>query len=77
MGYVFPDENGTYDHFSHIGGVKLKSHNPGDLTSPELHHDTVVQPKECVVPILAQVDREMAQIKEHDHVIFRISPYFF
>ena len=65
--YVFPDEYGTYGHFSRIWNVKLKSHNPGDLASPELHHDAVVRPKERAVPILAQVDREMARIKERDH----------
>jgi hypothetical protein len=65
--HVFPDEYGTYGYFSRIGGVKLKSHNPVDLVSPELHHDTVVRPKERAAAILAQVDREMDWIKECDH----------
>ncbi len=39
----------------------LKSRNPGDLVSPELHHDTVVRPKEHAAAILAQVDREMVR----------------
>jgi hypothetical protein len=64
---VFPDEYGTYGYFSRIGGVKLKSHNPGDLVSPELHHDTVVRPKERTAAIPAPVDREMVRIKERDH----------
>jgi len=67
MCYLFPDEYGTYGHFSRIGGVKLKSHNPGDLMSLGLHHDTIVRPKERAAAILAQVDREMARIKERDH----------
>ncbi|KAF8495934.1 enhancer of polycomb-like-domain-containing protein [Russula emetica] len=50
------------------GGVKLKSRdNNGDLMSPVSHHDTVVRPKERAAVILAQVDREMARIKERDH----------
>jgi hypothetical protein len=35
--------------------------------SPVSHHDTVVRPKERAAAILAQVDREMARIKERDH----------
>ena len=51
-----------------IGGVKLKSRdNNGDLMSPVSHHDTVVRPKERAAAILAQVEREMARIKERDH----------
>jgi hypothetical protein len=34
--------------------------------SPVLH-DTVVRPKERSAAILAQVNRELAQIKERDH----------
>ncbi|KAI0280469.1 hypothetical protein BGY98DRAFT_1095464 [Russula aff. rugulosa BPL654] len=49
-----------------IGGVKLKSRD-NDLMSPISHHDTVVRPKERAAAILAQVDREMARIKERDH----------
>jgi hypothetical protein len=56
MCYVFPDKYGTYGHFGCIGGVKLKSHDPGNLVSPELHHNTLVWPKECVEAILAQVN---------------------
>jgi enhancer of polycomb-like protein len=48
-------------------GVKLKSRDNGDLMSPISHHDTVVRPKERAAAILAQVDREMARIKERDH----------
>jgi enhancer of polycomb-like protein len=48
-----------------IGGVKLKSRD-NDLMSP-ISHDTVVRPKERAAAILAQVDREMARIKERDH----------
>lgn len=50
-----------------IGGVKLKTRDNGDLMSPVSHHDTVVRPKERAAAILAQVDREMARIKERDH----------
>lgn len=51
-----------------IGGVKLKPRdNNGDLMSPISHHDAVVRPKERAAAILAQVDREMARIKERDH----------
>ena len=51
-----------------LGGVKLKPRdNNGDLMSPISHHDTVVRPKERAAAILAQVDREMARIKERDH----------
>lgn len=35
--------------------------------SPISHHDAVVRPKERAAAILAQVDREMARIKERDH----------
>jgi enhancer of polycomb-like protein len=53
---------------SRIGGVKLKPRDSnGDLMSPLSHHDTVVRPKERAAAILAQVDREMARIKERDH----------
>ena len=49
-------------------GVKLKARdNNGDLMSPISHHDAVVRPKERAAAILAQVDREMARIKERDH----------
>jgi enhancer of polycomb-like protein len=48
-------------------GVKLKQRdNNGDLLSPVSHHDSVVRPKERAAAILAQVDREMARIKERD-----------
>ena len=47
-----------------LGNVKLKLHNLGELVSPELYHNAVVQPKECAVAILHW---EMAQIKECDH----------
>ena len=48
--------------------VKLKARdNNGDLMSPISLHDTVVRPKERAAAILAQVDREMARIKERDH----------
>lgn len=51
-----------------LRGVKLKPRdNNGDLMSPVSHHDTVVRPKERAAAILAQVDREMARIKERDH----------
>ena len=50
-----------------ISGVRLKRDNNGDLMSPVSHHDTVVRPKERTAAILAQVDREMARIKERDH----------
>jgi hypothetical protein len=52
--------------FSRIG-VKLKPRDNGDLVSPGPHHDMVVRPKERAAAILAQVDREMARIKERDH----------
>ena len=55
----------AYVPFSRIG-VKLKSRDNGDLASPG-SHDTVVRPKERAAAILAQVDREMARIKERDH----------
>jgi hypothetical protein len=56
----------AYGHFSRIG-VKLKARdNTGDLVSPGPLHD-VVRPKERAATILAQVDREMARIKERDH----------
>ena len=52
---------------SRIGGVRLKPcDNNGDLMSPVLH-DTVVRPKEPSAAILAQVNQEMARIKERDH----------
>ncbi len=48
-------------------GLRLKSRdNNGELLSPTPHHDAVVRPKERAAAILAQVDREMAQIKERD-----------
>jgi enhancer of polycomb-like protein len=51
-----------------IGGVKLKQRdNNGDLMSPVSHHDAIVRPRERAAAILAQVDREMARIKERDH----------
>src|SRR6266852_3693810 len=51
-----------------IGGVKLKSRdNNGNLMTPISQHDAVVRPKERAAAILAQVDREMARIKERDH----------
>jgi enhancer of polycomb-like protein len=51
-----------------IGGVKLKQRdNNGDLMSPGSLHDAVVRPKERAAAILAQVDREIARIKERDH----------
>ena len=40
--------------------------NNGDLMSP-VSHKAVVRPKECAAAILAQVNREMAQIRECDH----------
>ncbi|KAH9161676.1 hypothetical protein EDB89DRAFT_2156514 [Lactarius sanguifluus] len=54
-----------------IVGLRLKSRdNNGDLISPTQHHDAVVRPKERAAAILAQVDREMARIKDRDHVTF-------
>ncbi|KAH9008340.1 hypothetical protein EDB83DRAFT_2531843 [Lactarius deliciosus] len=51
-----------------IVGLRLKSRdNNGDLISPTQHHDAVVRPKERAAAILAQVDREMARIKDRDH----------
>jgi hypothetical protein len=67
MCYVFSDKYGTYGHFGIIGGIKLKSHDLGDLVSSELHHNTLVRPKECMEAILAQVDQEIVGIKECDH----------
>ena len=50
-----------------IGGVRLEMRdNNGDLMSP-VSHKAVVRPKEHAVAILAQVDREMAWIRECDH----------
>ena len=58
----------AYGCSSRIGGVKLKPRdNTGDLVSPGPHHDAVVRPKERAAAILAQVDREMARIKDRDH----------
>ena len=52
---------------SRIGGVKLKTRdNNGDLMSP-VSHEAIVRPKERAAAILAQVDREMARIRERDH----------
>ena len=45
---------------------RVKTHDI-DLGSPVSHHDTVVRPKERAMEILVQVDREMGQIKEHNH----------
>ncbi|KAH9172971.1 hypothetical protein EDB89DRAFT_2162504 [Lactarius sanguifluus] len=51
-----------------IVGLRLKSQdNNGNLISPTQHHDAVVRPKERATAILAQVDREMARIKDRDH----------
>ena len=53
---------------SRIVGLRIKSRdNKGDLVSSSAHHDAVVRPKERAATIIAQVDREMARIKERDH----------
>ena len=39
----------------------------GNLVSSLVHHDTVIHPKERAATIIAQVNREMAWIKERDH----------
>ena len=50
-----------------IFGLRIKSRdNKGDLVSSSAHDDAVVCPKECAATIIAQVDREMARIKERD-----------
>lgn len=51
-----------------IVGLRIKSRdNKGDFASPSAHHDAVVRPKERAATIIAQVDREMARIKDRDH----------
>jgi len=50
-----------------LPGVRIKRDNNGELVSPAPHLDTVVRPKERAAAILAQVDREMARLKERDH----------
>ena len=53
---------------SRIVGLRIKSRDhKAELISPSPHHDAVVHPKEHAAAILAQVDREMARIKERDH----------
>jgi enhancer of polycomb-like protein len=53
---------------SHIVGLRIKSQDDkGDLVSLSAHHDAVVRPKECAATIIAQVDCEMARIKDRDH----------
>ena len=48
--------------------VKLKARdNNGNPMSPISPHDTIVRPNEHAAAILAQVDWEMAWIKERDH----------
>ena len=48
--------------------LKIRSRdNNGDLMSPTAHHDAVVRPKERAAAILAQIDSEMARIRERDH----------
>ena len=39
----------------------------GDLVSSSVRHDAVICPKERAATIIAQVDHEMARIKERDH----------
>lgn len=51
---------------SHLSGVRIKRDTNGELVSPAPHPDTIIHPKECAAAILAQVDWEMAQIKERD-----------
>jgi hypothetical protein len=54
--------------YSRIVGLRLKSRdNKGDLVSSSAHHDAVVRPKDRAATIIAQVDREMARIKDRDH----------
>jgi hypothetical protein len=66
---VVPDEYGTYGNFSRIGCVELKLHNPGDLVSPGLHHDTVVRPREraAAMPSWRRSIGRWPRIKACDH----------
>jgi len=45
----------------------MKRNNDDELVSLAPHPNAVVRPKERAAAILAQVDREMARIKERDH----------
>jgi enhancer of polycomb-like protein len=48
--------------------LKIRSRdNNGELVSPTPHHDAVVRPKERNAAIVAQIDREIARIKDRDH----------
>ncbi|KAH9020325.1 enhancer of polycomb-like-domain-containing protein [Lactarius pseudohatsudake] len=65
------DEELFYDKEKVVKKPKLtessRETTNGDLISPTPHHDAVVRPKERAAAILAQVDREMARIKDRDH----------